>query len=152
MTRIQDARDARAAADEWATAHGLPESGGYSGNWYVNGYMGSLWPDGWRQWWADYSQPAGSIIGGSMVAHQYTSTPIDTDVMMESEIVSVIPTPPDDPCASVTAQRDGLVNSLGYIAGDLLAPVAAQKSGTKAVQRLVAGIRAQAEQQGINHV
>ena len=49
------------------------------------------------------------------------------------------------------ATIDSLVNSLGYIAGDGLAPVVAQKSGTKAVQRLVAIIRGQADAQGIQH-
>ena len=153
MTRLQDARDARAAADGWAAEHGLPSSGGYSGDWYVNSYMGSLWPDGWPQWWADYSRPAGSLIGGSVVGHQYTSTPIDMDVFLESEFGTMTQPTTDDPCADVEGQRDGLINSLGYVAGDLLAPVAKLKltSQPKAVQALVAGIRSQADQQGINH-
>lgn len=46
---------------------------------------------------------------------------------------------------------DGLVGALGYVAGDLLKPVASQKTGSKAVQKLVAGIRGVADQQGIAH-
>lgn len=52
---------------------------------------------------------------------------------------------------AMQATIDSLVNSLGYIAGDLMAPVVAQKTGTKAVKSLVAGIRVQANAQGIAH-
>lgn len=53
---------------------------------------------------------------------------------------------------NLQTERDGLVNSMGYIAGDLLHPVVAQKTkGTKAMQALVAGIRGQADQFGIRH-
>lgn len=150
MTRAQDVIDARAAADEWAAGRTLPESGGYSGQWYRDEYLGGWWPEGWRQWWADYSAPPGSLIGGLVVAHQYTSTPIDMDEMLESEIVTQ---PTGDPCAPVEAQRDGLINTLGYVGGDLLSPVAKLKltSQPKAVQALVAGIRGVCDQQGISH-
>jgi hypothetical protein len=48
-------------------------------------------------------------------------------------------------------QINGLVSSLGLIAGDLLAPVLPQKTSTKAVRRLVAGIMAEADAHGIAH-
>lgn len=153
MTRQQDTLAARAATDEWAASRGLPPSGGYSGKWFADGYLGGWWPDGWPKWWAAYGIMPGSIIGGDIVAHQYGSDPIDMDVMLESEIVGTGGTPPVDDAERQQMQDtiNGLVGSLGYIAGDLLAPVAKQKSGSKAVQRLVAGIRDQANQHGVNH-
>lgn len=152
MTRTSDVLDARAAADEWAAAHALPPSGGYSGAWYQDGYLGGWWPAGWLKWWAAYGIPAGSIIGDDIVAHQYGSTPVDLDVMLDSEIVTG-GTPPVDDAERQQLQNtiNGLVSSLGYISSDLLAPVAKQKAGSKAVQRLVAGIRDQAEQHNIQH-
>lgn len=89
MTRQQDTLDARAAADEWASEHGLPPSGGYSGSWYRDSYLGGWWPNGWLKWWAAYGITPGSIIGGDIVAHQYGSVPVDLDVILESEIVTV---------------------------------------------------------------
>lgn len=86
MTRHQDVTDARAAADEWAAAHGLPPSGGYSGQWFLDGYLFGWWPDGWQKWWASYGIEPGSILGGDIVGHQYTSTPIDQSVFEDSEI------------------------------------------------------------------
>lgn len=55
--------------------------------------------------------------------------------------------PAQNPCS-------GLISSIGYMGGDLLAPVVKLKltSQPKAVQRLVAGIRAQCDALGINHV
>jgi hypothetical protein len=88
VSALADARVARAAADEWAAERGLPPSGGYSGQWYQDGYLNGWWPEGWPKWWAAYGITPGSILGGLVVAHQYTSTPIDSNVMLESEIVS----------------------------------------------------------------
>jgi hypothetical protein len=57
----------------------------------------------------------------------------------------------DEERERMQATIDGLVNSLGYVAGDLLSPVVKQRSkGTKAMQRLVAGIRREAETHGIH--
>lgn len=153
MTRQQDVLDARAAADEWAAERGDPPSGGYSGPWYQSDYLGGWWPDGWLKWWAAYGIAPGSLIGGPVVAHQYTSTPVDQDVMLDSEIVSGGTPPVDDAeRAQMQATIDGLVSSLGVIAGNALAPVVAQKSPvSKAVKNLVATIRWQAEAHGISH-
>lgn len=87
-SRQQDVLEARAAADEWAAPLGLPPSGGYSADWYVNDYLNGWWPDAWLKWWAAYGVPPGSIIAGDIVAHQYGSVPVDLDVMLESEIVT----------------------------------------------------------------
>ncbi len=50
--------------------------------------------------------------------HQFSSTPIDQDAMLESEIITPA-VPPADPCASVTAQRDALVVTVADIADRL---------------------------------
>jgi hypothetical protein len=95
MSRMDDVHAARAAADEWAEQRGLPASGGYSGDWYVNAYLGQQWPDDWLKWWANYGVPAGGLMGGAVVMHQFTSTPVDQDMMLESEIVATDqPSPP----------------------------------------------------------
>jgi antitoxin component of MazEF toxin-antitoxin module len=86
VTRQSEVNAARAAADEWARERGLPPSGGYSGDWYINGYLGGWWPDGWLYWVADYGSPPGSRIRPSAPVHQFTSSPVDTNMMDESEI------------------------------------------------------------------
>ncbi len=88
MTRQNDVLQARAAADAWASEHGYPPSGGYSGDWYLNGYMGGWWPDGWIYWVADYSSAAGTRLHPASPIHQFSGSPIDSDVMLESEIIS----------------------------------------------------------------
>jgi hypothetical protein len=111
MSRQLDVTDARAAADEWAAARGLPPSGGYSGDWYVNGYLAGWWPDGWLYWQANYGAPPELLPMRPVV--QFTSTPIDTDVMLESEIVTSTPTiPPVDPCATYKDAIARAVNRL----------------------------------------
>lgn len=99
MTREKDVLDARVAADQWAADHGYPPSGGYSADWFVNGYLGGWWPDGWKKWWAAYTNangfPApGSILVGLVVIHQYASNPVDMNYMLESEVVG--PTDPGE--------------------------------------------------------
>lgn len=78
----------RQGADDWSAARGLPPSGGYSGTWYVNGYLGGWWPSNWLKWWADYTLPPGALLTAPNVAHQYTSSPVDSDSLLESEILS----------------------------------------------------------------
>lgn len=87
-TRQNNTIDARAAADEWAATQGLPPSGGYSGSWYIDGYLGGFWPARWLYWLAGYDRPP-EVLPMRPV-HQFSSTPIDQDVMLESEIVSVL--------------------------------------------------------------
>jgi hypothetical protein len=132
MSRTDDVTVARAAADEWASARALPPSAGYSGSWYQNSYLGGWWPAGWLKWWADYNGDPDSLIGADVIAHQYSSTPIDQDAMLESEFINPDfpnvppdPIPPDepDPCADLIAQRDSLIVTIADISdrlGDLL--------------------------------
>lgn len=127
---------ARVAADDFALQRGLPESGGYSGTWYVNQHLGGWWPHGWLKWWADYSQPAGALLGDDVVNHQFTSNPVDTDEMLESEIVEAgmaaidfVPQDYQDKFGAKTPQDvydnlEGIIHSLQAQQGD---PAAAAK-------------------------
>lgn len=85
-TRKSAVLEARRAGDDWALARVLPQSGGYSGDWYINGYLDGWWPEDWLYWMADYSKPP--ELYPSRPVHQYTSTPIDKNAMLESEIVT----------------------------------------------------------------
>jgi hypothetical protein len=153
VTRQQDTLDARAAADEWAAEHGLPESGGYSGWWYQNSYLGGWWPEGWRKWWANYSAAPGSLIGGLVVAHQYTSTPVDTNLMLESEIVSQTPPPPGGDMPDIDegwlAKKDAVVTAAGELlsVADQETAEANRKGGPRVTvtRRLADEVRARAE-------
>jgi hypothetical protein len=119
MSRTDDVTAARSAADEWAAGRGLPSSGGYSGDWYINGYLGGWWPADWVYWMADYSKPP--ELFPMRPAHQFSSTPIDQDAMLESEISTPTtpPPPPDDPCAAITVAHDALVVTVADIADRL---------------------------------
>lgn len=141
---------ARRATDEWALARDLPPSGGYSGDWYINGYLGGWWPTGWLYWLADYSIPP--TLYPTRPVHQYASLPIDQDAMLESEIVNRGGDPVDDvERAQMQEKIDGLVNALGYIAGDILKPLT-RPTAAKYVKAAVAQIRTVADQQGVSHV
>lgn len=87
MSRRQDVLEARMAADAWAAERNLPASGGYSGRWYIDGYLSGWWPADWLQWLATYDNNPGSQLGGDVVGHQYSSTPVDQSVFIDSEIV-----------------------------------------------------------------
>jgi hypothetical protein len=142
MTRTDDVIAARKAADDWAASLGLPPSGAYSGSWYENSYLGGWWPDGWLKWWADYNGSPGSLIGADVVAHQYASSPIDSDVMLESEIVTQDGgTPVDDTeRVALQAQIDGLVTTVADIAdrlGDQLLAECKRPGVRKATVRAV---------------
>ena len=79
---------ARSAGDTFADENHLPPCGGYSGQWYVDSYLGRWWPAGWLKWWADYRFQAGTLLqSGVVVAHQYTSSPVDSDVLLPTEIL-----------------------------------------------------------------
>lgn len=121
MSHQSDVLAARQAADAWAAERGLPPSGGYSGDWFVNGYLGGWWPDGWLKWWAVYNGAPGSVIGGDIVNHQWTSTPVDRDEMLDSEVV-VPQEPPTEPDCDQdwTNKKELVVNTLGYIQGDIV--------------------------------
>jgi hypothetical protein len=149
--RQEDTLEARAAADQWAQTHGLPESGGYSGPWYESGYLDGWWPQGWPKWWAAYDGNPGSQLGGLVVAHQYGSTPVDLDVMLESEIVTNGGSNVTDEERQQMQERiDGLVNALGYIVGDVVKPLR-RPTAAKYVKSAVGAIDQVAEQFGIAH-
>jgi hypothetical protein len=88
--RRDDVQVALGALDAWAAAHGLPQAGIYTGQWYVDGpsYLGGWFPEGRVEWLADYSKPAGSVLTDTRVAHQFGSSPMDMDVFADSEIVT----------------------------------------------------------------
>jgi Glycosyl hydrolases family 25 len=84
--RFQDVLDALEVMDAWASARNLPPSGVYSGQWYLSGYMDGWFPEGRVYWLADYSIPP--ELFPMRPVHQFTSTPLDTDAMLESEILN----------------------------------------------------------------
>lgn len=150
LTRRDDVLRALETLNDWAAKRGGIIAGGYTSVYFINRLLGGWWPSGVPLWLADYNQPAGSVLDGRVVGHQWTSKPIDQDVFLESEfIVTTDPTPSPDPAPP---DCSGLISSLGYIAGDALAPVVAQKTkGTKAMQALIAAIQHEADAHGINH-
>jgi hypothetical protein len=87
-SRMTDVLTALAAADRWAAGRGLPAAGGYSGDWYIFGYLAGWWPADRHYWTADYNARVGARLHPLSPVHQFTSTPIDMDVMLESEIVT----------------------------------------------------------------
>jgi hypothetical protein len=102
---------ALAVLDEWAIERELPLAGIYWSRYFIDLLFGGVnyWPER-KQWLAHYGITPGSLIGGSVVAHQYSSTPIDQNMMLESEIVNGEEPMPD--CSD-------LVNGLAYVADDL---------------------------------
>lgn len=157
-----------ALCDQWLLNNGLlPNTAIYSAAWYWRPYMANTLQFADRQLWAaQYDGVADASVftpfGGwtSCRVKQYLgSQPDGTDLNVlsvdeEAELNGGGGS--EDPVTDEERQQmqstiNGLVSSLGYIAGDLLAPVAPQKSNTKAVANLVAGIRQQADQHGISH-
>ncbi len=153
------------AADVWLVARGRPNAGVYSGRWWwtnpdrVNNTTAFSGRDLWD---ANYSGGADTTVGfvsyggwtvDQVRIKQYAGTqPDGTDLdVLSAEEETELTQPTVDPCAEMSAQRDSLVNALGYIGGDLLGPVAKLKSPTKAVRTLIAGIRSVCDQMGINH-
>jgi GH25 family lysozyme M1 (1,4-beta-N-acetylmuramidase) len=118
--RKADVLEALGVLDEFASGRGLPPAGIYTSQYFINLlFGGDLSFIGDRKLWlAHYSRPPGSLIGGNVVAHQYASTPVDRDQMLESEVEAV--SPPESDCS-------GLVNALGYISGDVIAPLRSYK-------------------------
>jgi hypothetical protein len=110
---------ALAVCDDWATRRGLPATGVYSGDWYVNGYMGGWFPPGRVYWKADYSE-ASVVLTPEVPMRQYTSNPVDKDAMLESEIVS------SDTNGTVPT-ADELLQAMAYIKHDVLGPIRGYK-------------------------
>lgn len=124
--RVDDVNRALAVLDEWSAARGLPEAGIYWSTYFVNLLFGGKDYFGRKQWKAHYMNadgqpPPGSLIGGACVAHQYTSTPIDKNLMLESEIVTVAAPLPTEPTAAEFRQ------AMSYLRNDVLAPLNSYK-------------------------
>ena len=112
--RQQDVLDALEVMDAYAIDHDLPPTGVYSGDWYIRGYMDAWFPPGRVYWKADYSlseMGAAASLSVDVPIIQYTSDPIDTNTMLESEVNVEPPLPPEG-C-------DDLVNALAYVCDDL---------------------------------
>lgn len=135
--RVDDVNRALAVLDDWSYARGLPEAGIYWSVYFINLLFGGMDYFNRKQWRAHYSMPAGSLIGGNTVAHQYTSTPVDQNVMLASEIVTAQPAP-EDPCA-------GLAQALAYVGDDLPPRIEAAMKGqtTTAKKREVLAVAAE---------
>ncbi len=167
----QKVADALALCDAYGTTSN--QVGVYTGLWFWTDrrYMGNTVAFASRELWdAHYDLIPDSAVG--FVPYGGWTTPrikqyqgstslagiagLDLNVLSSAEAGELTPAPepspqPSDPCASITADRDGLISALGYIAGDLLAPVAKQKASSAAVRTLVSGIRTVADQHGIQH-
>lgn len=94
-SRQEDVLTALDVMDEWAAARGLPPTGVYSGDWYIQGYMGGWFPPNRMYWLADYGLTP--TVLPSRPVHQYTSVPIDMNIMLESELVGGSTPPPELP-------------------------------------------------------
>lgn len=148
--RQQDVLDALEVMDDWSAARNLPPPGVYSGDWYLRGYMDAWFPPDRMYWLADYGIPP--TLFPSRPLHQFTSNPVDMNAMLESEIVTQGGQPVDDNERQQMQEKiDGLVNALGYVAGDVLKPLT-RKNAAAYVKTAVSQIRSVAEQQGVNHV
>lgn len=103
--------------DKWATAKNLPPTGVYTGQWYINGYMGGWFPPDRMYWMADYSRPP--ELFPSRPLHQYTSNPVDKNAMLESEIVTQGGNVTDEERQQYEDKIDGLVVTVADIADRL---------------------------------
>jgi hypothetical protein len=70
----------------FAVARNLPDPGIYWSAYYINLLFDGWVPDGVFQWKAHYGIQPGSLIGGFVVGHQFSSTPIDQSIFVDSEL------------------------------------------------------------------
>ncbi len=137
-SRQDDVLAALEVMDAWSYAHGLPATGIYSGDWYISGYMGGWFPEGRLYWLADYGLTP--TVLPMRPIHQYTSAPIDLNIMLESELVGGDTPPPDQPdeCDwGWVAKKDLVVSLAGELAGDVsiqLLAEANRKGGPRVTQ------------------
>ncbi len=152
--------------DAWLAAHGRPRASIYSAKWYWDPYLGGSSAFGDRQLWnANYDNvadttvftPYGGWVAQDVAIKQYAGSQpdgTDLDVLSAEEEAELTsggnPDVTDDERTQMQTKIDSLVNSLGYLAGDVLRPLT-RKSAAAYVKTAVAQIRAQAEQQGISH-
>jgi hypothetical protein len=139
-TRLDTIRRALAVLDQWCADNGKPETGIYTALWWWTAYAGDTEEFGDRQLWtAAYDGVADTTIftpfGGwsECALKQFAGSQpdgTDLDVLSDAEALELNggPPMPEDPCADLTAQRDGLVVTIADIAdrlGDLILAEAA---------------------------
>ena len=130
--RQQDVLDALEVMDEWAIAHDLPLTGVYSGDWYLRDYMDAWFPLERVYWQANYAHTQDSAAEALLPMRpviQYTSDPIDQNVMLESEIVGEVP----EDCSQ-------LITALAYVADDLGDQLLAEAKRTNVRKTVVRSI------------
>lgn len=102
--RKDDVQEALDALHTWGARRNLGTPGLYISEYYTSLLFGETvaelanWLGGVPLWLAHYGRPAGSLIGGLVVGHQYASQPVDLDMMLDTEIAgaSVVVVPPQD--------------------------------------------------------
>lgn len=142
--RRQDVLDALEVMDEWSLSHALPPTGVYSGDWYLRGYMDAWFPPDRMYWQANYALDATEAAAALLPARpviQYTSTPIDSNVMLESELLDPHDAPVDERSA------DEVLQALAYIKDDVMGPLRSYKYPK--VKAAVAEVDRVAEQYGV---
>ncbi len=125
--------------DGWADVAGIPMTGIYTGDWYINGYMNGWFPPDRKYWQANYSLTQAEAKQAVLLARpmiQYGAQPVDMDVMHESELVNV---QPERTVADV-------LQALSYIDHDVLKPLRSYKLAK--VVKAVAEIDRVAKQYG----
>jgi hypothetical protein len=109
--RVEDVNIALDTLDEWARDRGLLPAGIYWSQYYIDLLFGGVDYFSRTQWRAHYIGPSGwpapgSLIGGLIVGHQWTSSPVDKNVFLASEFQAS--PEPEDPIV-------GLQNALAYV-------------------------------------
>jgi hypothetical protein len=150
--RKDDVMLALDAINTWSSARGLPEAGIYTSRYFINLLFDGWMPSGVKLWLASYGVTPGSLIGGDCVAHQYGSTPIDMDVMLESEIVTGGPPVDDAERAAMQAQIDSLVTTVADIADRLGDQLLAECKRSSVRKTTVRGIVAEMEAERVQAV
>jgi hypothetical protein len=74
-------------ADTLANKRHLPPGGIYTSPYYIDRQYDGWMPEGRVIWLAHYGRTRASVIGGNVVGHQYTSSPIDRDAFLASEFI-----------------------------------------------------------------
>lgn len=157
MTRHQDTLDALEAADAFAAERGIPRAAGwYSGQWYVDSYLAGWMPPGRYRWWAAYNGQAGSLlVTDDVVAHQWTSTPVDQSVLFDAEIIdygSDGGDVSDDERAQMQKTIDGLIVTIADIADRLGDQLLAETQRASMRKSIIRQIVAQMEAERTNAV